>query len=192
MEAAEIEQLLDRLGTGDQAATEQVFRAYEPFLRKVVRRRLPAQARSRLGSSDIVQSVWADLLEGFREARWRFADAGHLRAFLVRAVQYRLFDRARQALTQARREEPLPRLPADLPGAEPRPSERAQAEAVWEKLLALSPPRHHDILRLRRSGLTLREVAERTGLHEGSVRRFLRQLARQAAFRGADALADES
>jgi RNA polymerase sigma-70 factor (ECF subfamily) len=187
MEAAEIERLLDRLGAGDEAAAEQVFRAYEPFLRKVVRRRLPAQARSRIGSSDIVQSVWADLLGGFRESRWRFADAGHLRAFLIRAVQYRLIDRARPAVRQARREEPLGAT--DLPAGGPRPSECALAESVWEKLLALSPPRHHEVLRLRRSGLTLREVAERTGLHEGSVRRFLRQLARQAAFRGG-ALAD--
>src|SRR5262245_55498306 len=144
METATIEGLLDRLRTGDSSATEQVFRAYEPYLRKVVRRRLPAQVQSRIDSLDIVQSVWADLLVGFRDGRWRFADADQLRAFLIRDVQYRLIDPARHALAQAGREEPLLPLPDDLPGAEPRPSERAQANAVWEKLLALSPPQHHD------------------------------------------------
>jgi RNA polymerase sigma-70 factor (ECF subfamily) len=182
MNNATIEGLLERLATGDAAAAEEVFRAYEPYLRKVVRRRLPAQARARFESIDIVQSVWADLLSGFREARWRFADAGQLRAFLIRVVQYRLYDRARRALAQTGREEPLARLPQEPPSPEPRPSERAQEAAVWEKLLAKSAPQHHDILRLRRSGLTLEEVAERTGLHEGSVRRILRHLARQVAF----------
>ncbi len=53
----------------------------------VVRRMLPAQLRSKFDSHDVVQSVWADLLHGFRESGWRFADAAHLKAFLVnRAV----------------------------------------------------------------------------------------------------------
>jgi RNA polymerase sigma-70 factor (ECF subfamily) len=64
---------------------------------------------------------------------------------------------------------------------EPRPSEVAQAGDLWEKMLALCPPEHHELLRLRRQGLLLTEIAARTGLHEGSVRRILRQLARQLA-----------
>jgi RNA polymerase sigma-70 factor (ECF subfamily) len=55
---------------------------------------------------------------------------------------------------------------------------------LWERLLALCPPEHHEVLRLRRAGLTLEEVAERTGLHEGSVRRILRRLARHIAYQG--------
>src|SRR5579884_2413516 len=97
-----IEQLLERLSGGDESAAEEVFRAYEPYLRKVVRRRLPAQVRARFESQDIIQSVFADLLVGFREARWKFANAGQLRAFLTRVVQYRLYDRARKALNQTR------------------------------------------------------------------------------------------
>ncbi|QJW98762.1 helix-turn-helix domain-containing protein [Frigoriglobus tundricola] len=37
------------------------------------------------------------------------------------------------------------------------------------------------MLRLRRDGLPLAEVAARTGLHEGSVRRVLRRLFREVA-----------
>ena len=68
------------------------------------------------------------------------------------------------------------------PAAQPRPSEFVQAEDLWERMLALCPPGHHDLLRLKRQGLPLAEIAARTGLHEGSVRRVLRQLARQLAF----------
>jgi RNA polymerase sigma-70 factor (ECF subfamily) len=52
---------------------------------------------------------------------------------------------------------------------------------LWERLLELCPPAHHDILWLRRSGCGPEEISRRTGLHEGSVRRVLRQLARRLA-----------
>jgi RNA polymerase sigma-70 factor (ECF subfamily) len=182
MSRSAIELLLEKLNSGDEQAAAQVFRTYEPLLRKVVRRRLPAQVQARIDSCDIVQSAWADLLTGFREARWHFRDAVHLRAFLIRVVECRLYDRARRALGQTRREQPLPRFNGEPTSPQPRPSEWAQADAVWEQMLALCPPEHDEILRLRRAGFTLQEIADRTGLHEGSVRRLLRQLARHAVF----------
>src|SRR6516164_2611617 len=71
--------LLEKLSSGDPTAAEQAFLAYEPYLRMVVRRQLPTWLRPKFDSVDVVQSVWADLLEGFRTAGWRFADADHLR-----------------------------------------------------------------------------------------------------------------
>jgi RNA polymerase sigma-70 factor (ECF subfamily) len=66
-----------------------------------------------------------------------------------------------------------------LPGTgTPRASEVVQADELWETLLRLCPAEHRDVLRLRREGLTMQEVAARTGLHEGSVRRILRRLSR--------------
>src|SRR5262249_2274712 len=96
MSAEPLEVLLARLNSGDLHAAEEVFRAYEPYLRKVVRRQLPARLRAKFDSDDIVQSVWADLLEGFREADWRFPTADHLRAFLVKVTRHRFIDRLRQ------------------------------------------------------------------------------------------------
>jgi DNA-directed RNA polymerase specialized sigma24 family protein len=48
-------------------------------------------------------------------------------------------------------------------------------------MLAACPVEHHKLLRLRRQGLTLQEIADHLGLHEGSVRRILRRLARDLA-----------
>ena len=62
----------------------------------------------------------------------------------------------------------------------------AQANETWQRLLRLGGPAYGELLRLRRLGLTLDEVAARTGMHEGSVRRALRQLARRLAL-GEDA-----
>src|SRR5262249_25132751 len=131
MDAATIDDLLHRLRSGDETAAAEVYRAYEPFLRRVVRRRLPTQAQARFDSGDVLQSVWADLLPGLREARWRFADAGQLRAFLIRVVQNRLIDRSRRALRQAAQEEPLAALPEEPPAPQPRPSEHAHAVSTW-------------------------------------------------------------
>lgn len=178
--------LLDQLCRGDVDVAEQVFRTYEPYLRKVVRKQLPARLRAKFDSIDVVQSVWADVLQGFREAGWRFQSVAHLRAFLVKVTRNRFIDRVRQHDAALQREHPVTaeQLAELSPAADSAPSEHAQADELWQRMLDLCPPDHQELLRLRREGFSLDEIATRTGLHEGSVRRILRTLARQLAFKG--------
>jgi RNA polymerase sigma-70 factor (ECF subfamily) len=180
-----LDNLLGQLCSGDAAAAAKVFLAYEPYLRKAVRRHLPAQLRAKFDSADVVQSVWADVLRGFRNAGWRFVDADHLRGFLFVATRNRLLDRIHQHEKAARREEPLGDADARhfLASPQPGPSEVAQAGDLWERIVARCPPEHRPILGLRRQGHSLAEIAARTGLHPDSVRRILRTLARQLAFK---------
>jgi RNA polymerase sigma-70 factor (ECF subfamily) len=167
------------------AAAEQVFLAFEPYLRKAVRRQLPAPLRAKFDSADVVQSVWADLLRSFRKAGCRFQDADHLRGFLFIATRNRLIDRIRQHREALAREQPLGDEDDQrtLQCPQPRPSEVAQAGDLWERILAHCPPEHRTLVALRRQGYSLAEIAERTGLHPDSVRRILRTLARQLAFK---------
>jgi len=183
MNVDSLDALLDKLCSGDMAAAEQVFLAYEPYLRKVVRRQLPARMRSKFDSIDVVQSVWRDMLHGFREAGWRFTNSNQLRAFLVKATRNRFIDRYRQHATAVEREQPLTETdPQHLPvSPQPQPSDLAAAGDLWERMLALCPPEHHELLRLKRQGYGAAEIAERTGLHAGSIRRILRTLALQLA-----------
>jgi RNA polymerase sigma-70 factor (ECF subfamily) len=180
MSSQPLDTLLERLSAGDPAAAEEVFRTYEPYLRMVVRRQLPAWLRPKFDSLDVVQSVWADLLEGFRAGGWRFADADHLRAFLVKVTQNRFIERLRQQQRTAA-DRPVRDDEAALAAPDPRPSEEAQAEDLWQQILSQCPPRHHEVLRLRREGCRIEEIAERTGLHAGSVRRILYDVARRMA-----------
>jgi RNA polymerase sigma-70 factor (ECF subfamily) len=184
-EDASLEVLLDKLGQGDVAAAEQVFVRYEPYLRMLVRRQLSARLRAKFDSIDVVQSVWADLLHNFRESGWRFTDAAHLRAFLVKVTRNRFIDRIRQHKRALEREQPLNNTPGEqLPASpQPQPSELAQADDLWTQLLALCPPAHRELLLLKRQGCSLAELAARTGLHESSVRRILYDLARRLAIR---------
>ncbi len=169
--------LLEQLNRGNAAAAEEVFRRYEPYLRMMIRRQLAGPLRAKFDSVDIVQSVWADLLRGFRAANWQFDDAAQLKAFLVKATRNRFLNR----IQRHRREKPLGEvdLAARTPSHEPRPSEVAQRDELWERLLRLCTPAHREILHLRRQGLLLAEIAARTGFHQSSVRRILYDLARR-------------
>lgn len=183
MSAGAIDQLIDQLNHGDAAAVEQVFRVYEPYLRMLVRRQIRSPLRAKFDSRDVVQSVWADVLEGMHKSSWHFKDSSHLRAFLVQLTRNRFTDRCRKHRTALAREEPLtPAVPVGLIESDgPRPSEEAQRNEVWDRILALCPPAHHELLRLKRQGLSLAEIAAKTGMHEGSVRRVLYDLARRYA-----------
>jgi RNA polymerase sigma-70 factor (ECF subfamily) len=110
-------------------------------------------------------------------------DRARLRALLLTVARRRLVSRYRRCRTAVERQQPGQADFGALAEQTPRPSEFAQAHETWERLLAICPPAHHDVLRLRRQGFSLNEIAARTGLHEGSVRRILRRLARQMAVR---------
>ena len=185
---AHLEAILERLCAGDDAAAGQAFLAYEPYLRMVVGRQMSGRLRAKFDSEDIVQSVWVDLLRGFRGGRWSFPDTAHLRAFLVTATRNRFLNRIRQHRHALAAEQSLSEDDAAgrIPSAEPRPSQTAQADDLWERLLESCPPTHRELLRLKREGLPLADIAARTGLHESSVRRILYGLLqRLAVLRGA-------
>jgi RNA polymerase sigma factor (sigma-70 family) len=173
--------LLSLLNAGDEAAAERAFVAYEPYLRMVVRRRLSNSLRAKFDSMDIVQSVWADALAGFRDAKWTFRNAAQLRAFLVTMTRNRFVDRLRQHRGALERERSVPQPEMDaLPAArDSRVSEEFYADELWQRMLEVCPPAHYDLLKLKRQGASIGEIAEKTGLHEGSVRRILYDVARR-------------
>jgi RNA polymerase sigma factor (sigma-70 family) len=179
-----LDELLARLAGGDKAAAGQLFLAFEPYLRKAIRRHLPRPLRAKFDSGDVLQSVWADLLRRFTAAGGRFANADQLRAFLYVAARNRLIDRIRQFRDAAAREQPLGAGEPEHvpPSPQPRPSQVVQAEDLWQHILARCPSEHRPILTLKRQGFSLAEIGARTGLHPDSVRRILRLLARRLAF----------
>jgi RNA polymerase sigma factor (sigma-70 family) len=178
-----LDSMLENLSDGDPAAAERVFLAFEPYLRMVVRKKLSARLRVKFDSMDVVQSVWADVLRGFREAGWRFADEAHLRAFLVKVTRHRFIDQVRRHRTALARESPLGALAkADEPLSPlSSPSELVQADELRQRMLALCSPAQREIVRLRMSGIPVAEIAIRTGLHVGSVHRSLQDLACRVA-----------
>jgi RNA polymerase sigma-70 factor (ECF subfamily) len=178
-----LESLLEKLSTGEAAAAERVFLDFEPFLRAIVRRRLNPMLRSKFDSMDVVQSAWADVLVGFRERQWEFKDKAALKAFLARVTYNHFVNECRRHSNALEHEQSLTSAEADNTHAssQPRPSELVQADELWDKLMMLCPPAHREILKLKQQGLPLSEIAARVGMHEGSVRRILYDLAKRLA-----------
>ncbi|HEY2909770.1 MAG TPA: sigma-70 family RNA polymerase sigma factor [Gemmataceae bacterium] len=165
--------------TADPSALDSLYRAYTPYLRAIVRRNLSDRLQGKFDSMDVVHSVWARVARQLGEDGWRVENEEQLRGLLATIARRRVASRARRP--EALGELPdgdWERLPEERRS---RPSEVAQANELWERMLTLCPPEHRAILELRRQGLLLEEIAERIGLHEGSVRRVLRQLARDLA-----------
>ncbi len=175
--------LLGQLSRGEVEAAEALFEAYAPYLRAVVRRQLSDRLRAKFDSADVVQSVWVQVVRRLGRDGWLVRDEGQLRALLATIARRRLITRVRRhdrAEDAGAAVEDWDTIPAVR---HPRPSEVAQADELWAKMLRLCPPEHHPVLALRRQGLSLVEIAARTGLHEGSVRRVLRRLSRELALR---------
>jgi RNA polymerase sigma-70 factor (ECF subfamily) len=57
------------------------------------------------------------------------------------------------------------------------------ADELWERILTQSQPAHRQLLELKRQGLSVAEIAKRTGFHEDSIHRILRNLASRLAVR---------
>ncbi|HEY2158851.1 MAG TPA: sigma-70 family RNA polymerase sigma factor [Isosphaeraceae bacterium] len=178
--------LTEKLARGDDEAAARVFRAYEPYLRMVVRQRLTPRLRAKFDSADIVQSVWVDVLDHVRDGASRFEGPTQLRNFLVRATLNRFIDRIRSHRRAVERERPMRSgevgQVADARGASP--SQVEQAEDLWRRMLDLCPPSHRELLQMKRQGLDNAEIAARTGLNPGFVRRILAQLASRIAREG--------
>lgn len=172
-----LQRLLDRIRSGDNEAASQVYDEYVPYLKMVVRRRLAGEMRAKFDSSDVVQSVWVDLLDGFRKGRWDFESPDHLRAFLIRATQNRLVDYVRRNARSIELRTPVETDQLSI--GSPRPSAEARANEQWEQILQNCSADQRPIVQWKRQGFTIAEIAEKTGYHPSSVRRILYALAGQ-------------
>ena len=155
-------------------------------MRLVVRRQLPRLLRSRFDSLDFLQSVWGSFFRRMRAGPGEFEDPRYLVAFLARAAKNKVIDEYRRAASQKQdmhREEPLwadgPR-PRELAADIDTPSEVAEAREAYGRLRELLPEDRRVILELKAEGLSSREIGERLGISERTVRRVLEDLRRRA------------
>jgi RNA polymerase sigma factor (sigma-70 family) len=176
------DKLLGQLLEGDIEVLGELFAVYESYLRAIVRSQLSNQLQSKFDSVDVVQSVWVQLLQKLERDGCRINDQNHLRALLVTIARRRLISRARQcSLADLKVTLDDEGWETIFDSRQDMPSETAQANDLWTRMLELISPEHHKVLILKREGLPLQEIADRTGLHEGSVRRILRKLSRELA-----------
>jgi RNA polymerase sigma-70 factor (ECF subfamily) len=189
MDDATFPDLVARARRGDADAVEAILRAFEPDVRLMVRVRLPRLLRGQLDSLDITQDIWASLLADPDARRdLDFSTPVRFRHYLAGAVQNKVLEeyrrRTRVQKYDVTREEALEggrgphaaASPRELPAPDPTPSQEAQAEERMAQLKAGRSPAEALALELRREGRTFEEIAERTGLHERTVRQLIKDL----------------
>jgi RNA polymerase sigma factor (sigma-70 family) len=182
MDDEDLSGLIEQARTGDEAAVGDLMRRFESDVRMMVRVRLPRALRSQFDSMDFVQSVWQSVFTGpDRDAR--FASIENFRGYLAGVARNKVFEEYRRR-TQTKkfdigREEPLyirrgnREVPREVASPGPSPSQEVQAEDRLAQLIEGRPPQEAEVIELRRRGLTFDEIAERTGLHERTVRRVI-------------------
>ena len=178
--------LLDRIRRGDEDAARELLARYEAQVRLVVRRQLPRLLRSRFDSLDFLQSVWGSFFRRMRSGAEEFEDPRSLVAFLARAARNKVIDEYRRAASQKgdmRKEEPLwadGQAPRELVGDDDTASEVVEARETLGRLQDLLPEGRRVVLDLRVEGLSTREIGEKLGISERTVRRILEDLRKRS------------
>jgi RNA polymerase sigma-70 factor (ECF subfamily) len=175
-----IDELARLATTGDLAAKEQLIAIEAPRLRGFVRLRAGAALRPSESAADVVQSVMREALAEAEGIEFRGVPA--LRAWLFRAAERKLVDRARRAAAVRRGGgvAPQPLDEGELAATYASlvtPSRHAMAREElerFEKAFATLAAEHREVILLARIvGLPHAAIATELGRTEGAVRVLL-------------------
>jgi RNA polymerase sigma-70 factor (ECF subfamily) len=174
MPPSEFTELLARARSGDPAALNALLAQVQPWLAQTARRLdldLPDAS-----SADLVQEAWLRAWRSLDDFRGK--DAPAFRTWLDQIVRTAGLNAIRHHQAEKRREPPA-RVPLDSEiQGDDRPGPESQAQAAEEierlqtALAGMPDALDREIVRLHfEEGLSLRQTAERLGMHPESVRR---------------------
>jgi RNA polymerase sigma factor (sigma-70 family) len=167
-----------RLLDGDELALAEAYDQFSPMVYGLAVR----VTGDRAAAEDVAQEVFLHLWE----RPWAFdPDRGRLRAWLATMAHHRAVDHLRRT---AVRDRAATRAAGERePTAPPNPEEAAMAAAVAKRVRVavdeLPPPQRAAILLAYFEGHTFRQVAQLTGVPEGTAKSRLRLALRHLAVR---------
>jgi RNA polymerase sigma-70 factor (ECF subfamily) len=179
--------LMARLRSGDDEAAREVF---ERFVRKLVvlaRNQFDAAMRRKVDAEDVVQSAYKSFFVRYGEGKLEVQDWGNLWGLLTLITLRKCLDQVAYHRAERRN---VRREANAQPGAEgaepwwqavsrePTPEEAMMLAETIEQQLRDLPVLERPIFELSLQGYTAREIADRLGRAERSVRR-LRELVRR-------------
>lgn len=180
-------QLIERASQGDPIAVDELLERYLPRLRAFVRLKAGPAVRARESSSDIVQSVCRELLEGMEDFQYQGESA--FRSWLFTAALRKIVDRDRFHRRERRDVGREVRVDAGTSGGNDpgailagygslfTPSREAAAREELERLEGIFDRLPEDyreaIVFSRILGLSHAEIAEKMGRSEGATRVLL-------------------
>jgi RNA polymerase sigma-70 factor (ECF subfamily) len=173
--------LMRRVHEGSEEAVAELVQDYEHHILHAVRRQMNRRLRSKFDSRDFQQEVWAS----FFAHGWRvdqFTRPEELIAFLATLARHKVINEFRRRLVSARynieMERSLESSPADvLAVAQPTPSQVVMADEKLMELLSNQPRHYRQMVVLRCTGHSNKEIAQQVGVDEKTVRRMFEKLA---------------
>jgi RNA polymerase sigma factor (sigma-70 family) len=175
-------ELVELAADGSDEAVWTLLDRYSKNILRVVRRHLPAEIRSKVDSTDIVQSVWKSLLRN--EARFDSdCSPEQLIAYLAGMARLKVYETHRHFTTMkgdVHREQSLSSHAEDPArtvevndNRTPRPDVIASARENWTRAIDITGERGRKIVDMRLRGLTLLEISTEMNVSLSTVRRVL-------------------
>jgi len=187
VQAAEFDQLMERVVAGSEEAIWQLADTYTPYIIRAVRQSLPDRLRSKLDSQDLVQTLWASLLLKHADFS-RLKTREELIAYLVGATKNKVIDKTRHYQTLKRdikREERLKDHMTvsghqqALYSREETPSMTAILRDRWNLILSTTSERDCQILKMRLAGRTFEYIGTNLHIDQATARRAIQRLIKQ-------------
>jgi len=169
--------LIVRVRAGDQDASTQFAKMFEPFILRVIRFEMRKQThytkiRACLGSSDVCQSVLKSLFVGLREGRFELNQPEQLQKLLRIMSRFKIATEGRR-LSVILREVMDGGSPPDRADSGPGPEKPVDDQDLAEAVLRYFSEYELGILQRRLDGETWPEIAARLGVSPDTLRRRL-------------------
>jgi RNA polymerase sigma-70 factor (ECF subfamily) len=177
---------LARLQARDDAAANELFQRFARQLIALARRRFDAGLRHRIDPEDVVQSAYKSFFHRYHAGNLEAVNWNSLWGLLTLITVRKCAERVayhRAECRDAAREVSTPpgdegAPPLEALGREPTPLEAAELSETVDRLLADLDADERPIVELSLQGYTTREISERLGRAERTVR-LLRECVRK-------------
>lgn len=174
-------EMLAAIGESDEAA-RAVFELCNPYVLRVIRRRLHHRLRRLFDPEDFSQEVWASFFSMPEKCIRFFANQRHLLAFLATIARNKVVEKQRQLLQTQKhdlvREISLSRLhPESQPmDARNSPEQTATVRESWQTVLRNLSVLRRRVLEMLRDEYTHAEIAKSLGVSTKSIQRLLGEM----------------
>jgi DNA-directed RNA polymerase specialized sigma24 family protein len=175
--ADHFQDLIVRARAGDQDASTELARAFEPFILRFIRFQMRRHAnyrkiRSRLGSADICQSVFKSLFDGLKHGRFQLNQPDQLNKLLRMMSRFKIATEGRR-LSVILREVIEGGTPPDQVDPRSRPEKPVDDRDLTETVLAHFSEEELALLERRLDGETWPLIAAQVGEAADTLRRRL-------------------
>jgi RNA polymerase sigma factor (sigma-70 family) len=176
-EESDFQALIRRVRAGDEAAAEELVRAYEPAIRRAARVRLvDSRLRRLFDSMDICQSVLASFFVRAALGQYELDRPEQLLRLLVDMSRKKLVDHTRE---QAAARRDYRRTPAggadvgDVAAADPSPSQQVAAHELLREFRGRLSEDERQLADRRASGFDWAQIATERGASPEALRKRL-------------------